>query len=275
MSINWVMLADHGGFTPLPGEQTLYTSPPRTSLSLQSLGKHTGADAFSISSSAGCIYLTNRRIVYLPSTPTPTLQSLTVPLLNLHDTHVTAPWFGPNVWASLVQPVSGGGLPAQHAAFELRLTFRDGGAFDFHTAFERIKERLQQAVEVAREGGRVAGDGSERSAGRGGGALAGVNMDAVHLDQLPRYEESANAAAAARAESSLEAASTGSQQQQHQQRDSGVAVTSPGRKVEEPSTPPEEDFTPPSEPPPGYEEVQRDSVATELERRLREAEERR
>ncbi|KAF2234011.1 hypothetical protein EV356DRAFT_486036 [Viridothelium virens] len=271
MSINWVMLSDDGAFTPLPGEQTLYTSPPRTSLSLQSLAKQTHTEAFSIQSSAGHVYLTNRRVVYLPSSPTPTLQSFTVPLLNLHDTHVTAPWFGPNVWTSLLQPVSGGGIPAQHAALELKLTFKDGGAFDFHTGYERIKERLQQAVELARESGVAVGDGTERSAGRGGGALEGVDMGAVHLDQLPRYEE------ASRGEQGRER----EQQEQQQQRDSGVAVgrSEEGRKPEEEEVeirpPAEEPFTPPLEPPPGYEEVQRDSVATELEQRLRESEERR
>ncbi|KAL9097115.1 MAG: hypothetical protein Q9165_000541 [Trypethelium subeluteriae] len=271
------MLSDDGAFTPLPGEQTLYTSPPRTSLSLQSLAKQTHTEAFSIQSSAGHVYLTNRRVVYLPSSPTPTLQSFTVPLLNLHDTHVTAPWFGPNVWTSLLQPVSGGGIPAQHAALELKLTFKDGGAFDFHTGYERIKERLQQAVEVARESGLAVGDGSERSAGRGGGALEGVNMGAVHLDQLPRYEEASRGV-----EGTTEAGrEQGREQQEQQQRDSGVGVgrSEVGRKEEEEEEveirpPPEEPFTPPLEPPPGYEEVQRDSVATELEQRLRESEER-
>ena len=165
--------------------------------------------------------------------------------------------------------MSGGGIPPQHAALELKLTFKDGGAFDFHTSFERIKERLQQAVEVARESGQVVGDGSERSAGRGGDALSGVNMDAVHLDQLPRYEESNNGTANS---------ATSSSDTPEQQRDSGVAVSSSpsGQNPPEPSPPPSQDtFTPPSEPPPGYEEVQRDSVVTELDRRLREAEERR
>ena len=59
---SWVMLADDGGFTPLPGEMTLYTSPPRTALSLQSLGKQAGTELFSIQSSAGQVHLTNRRV---------------------------------------------------------------------------------------------------------------------------------------------------------------------------------------------------------------------
>ncbi|KAI9714369.1 MAG: hypothetical protein M1820_000330 [Bogoriella megaspora] len=263
---SWVMLAD-GGFTPLPGEQTLYTSPPRTALSLQSLAKQQGPVPYSMQSGAGTVYLTNRRIVYLPAAATPHLQSFTAPILNLHDTRVTAPWFGPNVWTAVLQPVSGGGIPAQLAAVELKITFKDGGAFDFHTSYERVKERLQQAVSIARENGYSMGDGTERSSGRGGDALAGVNMDTVHLDQLPRYEESNSVPAAP------DSASSGPIQQQ---RDSAVAVSSPRRRKSSPpsSSPSQQPFTPPSEPPPGYEEVQRDSIATELERQLRESEDR-
>lgn len=62
-----------------------------------------------------------------------------------------------------MRPVPGGGLPAEHAVFELRITFREGGAFDFHTRWEEVRERLL----VARESG-----------------------GPVHLEQLPVYEAS-------------------------------------------------------------------------------------
>lgn len=123
-----------------------------------------------------------------------------------------------------MQPVPGGGIPAQHAALELKMTFKDGGAFDFHTSYERVKERLQQIVETQRDS----------------------SMDAtnVHLDDLPRYEEPDLPSAAP-----------------------------PARRTVSPpsstSSPLQENFAPPVEPPPGYEEVQRGSVAEELERRLR------
>jgi hypothetical protein len=95
----------------------------------------------------------------LPANPTPQLQSFSAPLLNLHDTHVSAPFFGPNVWTAALQPVAGGGIPANHAFVELKMVFKEGGAFDFHSQFERIKERLQQAVDNARESGLMTGDG--------------------------------------------------------------------------------------------------------------------
>ncbi|KAL1627595.1 hypothetical protein SLS56_006316 [Neofusicoccum ribis] len=262
---SWVMLSESEGFTPLPGEQRLYTSPPRTAMSLQSLNKFPGKEPYTISSSAGCIHLTNRRVIYLPASPTETLQSFAVPILNLHDTHVQAPFFGPNVWTAIVQPVPGGNIPAQHAALELKLTFKDGGAYDFSQGYERIKERLQQAIEVARETGNYHGstDGSDNGSLRTGGPLAGVNMAAVHLEQLPAYEPPPPIDADPAAPAAPATPDTS--------RDSGLGMSSPEGA---PSTaaapkPSDESYDPPSEPPPGYEEVQTQSVADELERRLR------
>lgn len=59
---SWVMLHDQEGFVRLPNEQSIYTSPPRTSLSLQPLGSYKGNDSISLQSSAGQIYLTNQRV---------------------------------------------------------------------------------------------------------------------------------------------------------------------------------------------------------------------
>ena len=61
---SWVMLSETEGFTPLPGEQRLYTSPPRTSLSLQSVNKFPGHEPYTIQSSSGCVHLTNRRVCH-------------------------------------------------------------------------------------------------------------------------------------------------------------------------------------------------------------------
>lgn len=47
----------------------------------------------------------------------------------------------------------------------MKLVFKDGGAFDFSTTFERVRERVQQVIE------------------NGGGA-------GVHLEDLPTYEDS-------------------------------------------------------------------------------------
>jgi hypothetical protein len=188
------------------------------------------------------------KVVYLPTKPSDSLESFAAPVLNLHDSHVNAPFFGPNVWTAVVQPVPGGNIPTQVAAVELKLTFKDGGAFDFHSTFERIKERLQQAVDVAREGGHLAGDQN----GSVASGLQGVNLDYVHLDELPAYEAATEIHPPALNQSSQ-------------------AEPAPLIDFSDDTEPPAETSrqVPPSAPP-GYEEVQRESIADALERRLRQ-----
>ncbi|THZ87705.1 hypothetical protein D6C84_01481 [Aureobasidium pullulans] len=249
---SWVMLEPSSTqpFTPLPHEQTLYKSPARTTFSLQSLNKFPGKEPAHWSASAGTLYLTNRRLVYLPTTPTPQLKSFSVPLLNTHDSHVVAPWIGPNVWTALAQPVQGGGIPTHIPALELKFSFKDGGAYDFHSGYERVKERLQQQVDVARQSGHLQGDGSEAGRGRGGDALAAVDVANVHLDDLPAYEE------------------TGSTVPMPQPHAQPVPLSATTQATRSPESHAPEVFTPPAEPPPGYEQVQRETVEDELERRL-------
>lgn len=166
---------------PLPKERLLWSSPPRTSIQIQSLNKFPGKEPFQLSSNSGYIHLTNQRIIYLPESPTSTFQSFAAPLLKLHDSRVTTPFFGPNAWQALAQTVNGGGIPSQHPAVEVKLTFKDGGAYDFHTKFVEIKERLRQAADVAAESGQAI-QGSHSDC---------ANLENVYLEQLPAYEESA------------------------------------------------------------------------------------
>lgn len=56
------MLSPTEGFVPLQDERRLWASSPRASLILQSLNKYPGKEPFSVSSSNGMIYLTNRRV---------------------------------------------------------------------------------------------------------------------------------------------------------------------------------------------------------------------
>jgi hypothetical protein len=113
------------------------------------------------------------KLVYLPTKPEPHLESFSSPILNLQDTRVTAPFFGPNAWTGILKPVPGGGIPSQHLYVEIKMIFKDGGAYDFMSIFERVKETLHHAVELARES-----TGTQN-----------VNMNAIHLDDLPAYEE--------------------------------------------------------------------------------------
>ena len=181
----------------------------------------------------------------------PELQSFSSPILNLQDTFVRAPFFGANYWVASVKPVAGGGIPPDHSAVELRLTFREGGAFDYSSVFEQIKERLYQAYSVARETGRA--------------GTTGLDLATVNLEQLPAYEPV------------------------REVEDDQPAILSPvpirpprdtdGRGMRsqvDTSSPRPEARVLPDEPPPGYEEAQTQAVNIDLDQRLRhEAEMRR
>ncbi|KAK2795322.1 hypothetical protein FQN51_000507 [Onygenales sp. PD_10] len=237
---SWVMLHETEGFVRLPNERIQYTSPSRTTLSLESVNPRPGSEKLSLESSGGRAYVTNQRVVYLPARPTPEFQSFSAPLLNLQDTYVSAPFFGPNYWSAQVRPIAGGNIPASNVAVKLKMTFRDGGAFDFHTEFERIRDRLQQVIEQVP-----------------GGA---VDFDQVHLDQLPAYDPSGGVSHEQPPE---EPRSFVSQEERPPQLNGECAPSwARGSSTETPQSNP-------TEPPPGYEEAQQTSVANELENRLR------
>jgi len=194
------------------------------------------------------------QLIYLPTTPTPALQSLSAPLLNFQDTHASAPFFGPNFWEGVLIPVPGGGIPPQHTLVQLKLTFKDGGAFDFSSTYERIKETLSQALDVARESGRPVGNGA-------------VDVD---LEQLPAYEEGAGGRAAP---PQLQRPTPIAPNGVHRPRQAPPANNGVVGLAEERSArpgPPTSEQSPPDEPPPGYDEVQQASVANILERSVDE-----
>jgi WW domain-binding protein 2 len=175
-------------------------------------------------------------------------------LTNLHDSHVSAPIFGPNIWQAVLQPVLGGGLPPTQAHIEVKLTFKEGGAFDFHTNFERIKERFREAM--------AAGSDSDVRGGSpnlGAGPIAGVNLDAVHLDELPTYQDSGRDELAPQPPPP-ESASRPSVQQE----DPAPSF----EEVVEGRAPAQRPNPPPTDAPPGYEETQQQSIEQELEARL-------
>jgi hypothetical protein len=143
------------------------------------------------------------------------------------------------------------------------MEFKEGGAFDFASIFERLKERLRQAVDVARESGAEGVADGTRGVG-------GINMNNVHLEDLPAYEESGQHT---RVSDPLPSPPI------EDRRSSGVGTGDPVIAAPIPSSPQHSrrasssqtaSFEPPSEPPPGYEEVQRGSIAEELERQLRD-----
>jgi hypothetical protein len=256
------MLKEGGqGFVPLPKERTLHSSPARTSLSIQTPNSYPGKEPLSITNGGGITYITTQRVscwhnmghwssnhlaklVYLPTTPTTAFQSFSAPILNLLDTHVTAPWFGANAWVAVLKPVTGGGIPPQHAFVELKLTFKDGGAYDFHHVFEELKERVTHAVETARDSGRSA------------------DLTDVPFEQLPAYEvTSSHAPVTSPPDGPTIIAPTPVRPGAPSASATQVAPSG-GRQAQQ---------IPPDEPPPGYEEAQSSSVMNSLEESVREA----
>ena len=192
------------------------------------------------------------QLVYLPTTPTEQLQSFSAPILNLQDTHVSAPFFGPNVWSGILLPVTGGGLPAQHAYVEIKMVFKDGGAFDYHSNYERVKETLTNAIETARESGQISGPSQN------------VDLSSLNLDQLPAYEEISAPATSTPIVQPTPIAPGRVQTQAQQQ-----AQTGPASRPLPTETSNQTSLPPPNEAPPGYEEAQQSSVANSLEESVR------
>jgi WW domain-binding protein 2 len=238
MSINWVMLDNVTGFVLLPKEQHIWRSPPRTALTLTTPHSYPAQNTLNIDSPSGTLYLTNQRVVYLPEKSRPDFTSFSASLLNLHDTHTIMPWFGPNAWSAVVQPVPGGNIPQENHV-ELKFTFKEGGAPEYASNFERIKERVQQAVEAARESNLL----GSRQAG-----LSGVNLDSVHLDELPSYENS-----------SMDRIAPST-------REPPARTSQPLETPSQPDRPAAAQQQAPSEAPPGYEETQRRSLQEAFER---------
>lgn len=56
------MLDEGHHFVPLPREKTLFTSPPRTALSLDAGNPYPGKEPLAINSASGTAYLTNQRV---------------------------------------------------------------------------------------------------------------------------------------------------------------------------------------------------------------------
>ena len=135
------------------------------------------------------------------------------------------------MWTATVSPVPGGNVPAHCSRLAVRMTFKDGGAYDFHSIFERVKERTVQAVEMASESGRLGAAAAAASAG----------LDAVHLDELPAYEH-----AAADGQAPLLV---------------GSGLGARGAAAAHAVVPPAE--------PPTYEDVQLETVTNEMESRMR------
>lgn len=169
---------------------------------------------------------------------------------------MSAPIFGANNWSGILLPVNGGGIPPHHTYLKFKMTFKDGGAFDFASTYERIKENVSQASELAQESGRP------------------VDLSTVDIDQLPAYEEVAGSSPILAAPPAP--TSTSDIQQPTPISPRGPVGPSrigggihPWSNPQPTRRPNNAQAPPPNEPPPGYDEVQRSSVAESLEASIR------
>ena len=152
------------------------------------------------------------------------------------------------------------------------MTFKDGGAYDFQSRYETVRERLQQAVEVARASGTIQGDGADTGRGSGGSALDMVNMNNVHLEELPRYEESA-ATRQVPVPAMVDAQQQGTAPTESATNlvpanDDGPVHETNDRPLRRRASDVEAPYQSPSDPPPSYENVQREVIEDEFSRRL-------
>ncbi|MCJ1483407.1 hypothetical protein MMC06_003574 [Schaereria dolodes] len=139
------------------------------------------------------------------------------------------------------------------------MIFKDGGAYDFHATFERMKETLSQAIEVARESGHMTGNQ---------GQMHGVDLSAVHLEQLPAYEDITENAPASPPPLQRPIPISPPRNGQYGPPQQNVMVEPPDREETRSylnGALQSRQSQPPSEPPPGYEEVQQNSVVHNLE----------
>ncbi|KAI8846094.1 hypothetical protein BC829DRAFT_399222 [Chytridium lagenaria] len=88
----------------------------------------------------GKLYLTNRRVIYVPPKPQAFFDTLTVPLPNLQEGKLVQPWFGANRYEGVCVPVPNGGLPV---AGTVTWTFKEGGAFEFSTFHRQLTSRIE------------------------------------------------------------------------------------------------------------------------------------
>ncbi|KAM3512453.1 hypothetical protein MY11210_003870 [Beauveria gryllotalpidicola] len=153
MSINWVML-NESGFVKLGNERILLKLDSRIScdLSVPPGLRATGVQ-FHRKSDKGSLFLTNKRIVYLPAKATqePKFESFSAPILKFQDSSTSSSMWWGWVWKSDCIPVSGGGIPPDLPRVEVKFTFSDGGMMEFNDAYIRLRERLFQYQEMRRE----------------------------------------------------------------------------------------------------------------------------
>lgn len=144
------------GFVKLANERVLLKHESRISCALSVPQEHRPhCTPFSRKSDRGTLFLTNKRVIYLPERPSqePKFESFSAPILKLNDSTTSSSMFWGWMWKSDCVPVSGGGIPPDIPRIEVKLTFSDGGMMEFNETYIRLRERLFQWQEMQQEMG--------------------------------------------------------------------------------------------------------------------------
>lgn len=143
MSINTATVDSSSGLVLYQGEKLL-TRHTGIKLSLEAGGGYPGAGG-SFYCPTGCVFLTNFRIVYLVTDSSiRTLKTVDMPLPHVKGLKMIQPLWGANEIDATVIPV-----PVQHLGSSgavdptmqmtgpsrLKMTFKDGGASEFHSMY--------------------------------------------------------------------------------------------------------------------------------------------
>jgi len=140
MALNWVMITSDGlNPVPLPGEK-IFFSQAKVSLILDCGGGYPGNPG--TYQANGTLFLTNQRIIFISIPSLPHFKSLSVPILNLKEGKLQQPWFAANYYQGHVMPVHGGGLTVPG---QLKITFKEGGGFEFSTMYNEALQRMLEA----------------------------------------------------------------------------------------------------------------------------------
>ncbi|KAI9026835.1 hypothetical protein DFJ74DRAFT_604334 [Hyaloraphidium curvatum] len=142
MALNAAALLPEGASPQLvPGEKP-FLAQKGVALELKAHGTGPVANTGSYFFETGTLFLTSLRVIYLPTKPLEYTRSFSAPIANVVGGDLHQPLFSPNYFECRVVTVPNSGLPQQTS--DLKLTFRDGGAYDFQTTLSGIRSRMPQ-----------------------------------------------------------------------------------------------------------------------------------
>lgn len=232
------MLNRSGGFEPLPNESIQHKTKGRVALEISAPSPGPGIPPLSLRCDRGVAFITNQRLLYLASAPTPDLQSYGTKILNVENSHTGSTWigFGASFWEAEFRPVAGGNISAEYTRANMKLIFYDGGHSDWALKYENMRERVQHAAQMARETGQT------------------NILNMVHGEDLPEYSP--------RAATFGPTEPPASQAQVEQRADEAARQQQAAQ-------------SPPDEPPPDYDAAQMQAVEMQFDERTRQDAERR